>query len=200
MVCLCFSKGLSKEESLKLHFKLRQSGKISPTGRQQILERWCNETERALNKIFQMMFRNFQKLLNWWLEGARCLICKSPSYVHNGWLGVKQHQVTYLKWKKQSKAKVRPLLNWRNAKVVILHVSTSLQSCMHFVPRFFSSLTPYRTLTEVHLLRFQIITLFSAMYSPADIHLILQPILKCMCVFACGFVFAPSLIIQTGWH
>ena len=40
------------------------SGKISQTGRQQIPDRWSDETEKALIKRFETTFRNVQKLLS----------------------------------------------------------------------------------------------------------------------------------------
>ena len=54
-------KGLSKQESLELGFEYRQTGEILQTGRQQIPDRLSDETERALAKMFQITFRNFQK-------------------------------------------------------------------------------------------------------------------------------------------
>ena len=57
---------LSEEESLERGFELRQSGKISQTGRQRIpgITDYGATTgsEGALTKRFQITFRNYQKL------------------------------------------------------------------------------------------------------------------------------------------
>ena len=50
MACLGLQKGLCEEESLEICFELRHSGEISQTGRQQIPDRWSDETEPATTK------------------------------------------------------------------------------------------------------------------------------------------------------
>ena len=53
--------GPSEQKGLELGFEFRHSGKISQTDRQQIPDRWSEETERALTKSFKLTFRMLKK-------------------------------------------------------------------------------------------------------------------------------------------
>ena len=63
MVYLGVSKVLSEQKSMKLGFESRNSGETSQTGMQRIPDRRNDENERALTKILQITFRNFQNRL-----------------------------------------------------------------------------------------------------------------------------------------
>ena len=58
MINLDLCKSLPKEVSVKLGFEIGQGGDISQTGRQQIPDRWSNETEWALTNRFEIVEEN----------------------------------------------------------------------------------------------------------------------------------------------
>ena len=55
---------VEKKKSFELSFEVREGGQFVQTGRQQTRDRWSDQTERTLADRFQIVFRDFQRLLD----------------------------------------------------------------------------------------------------------------------------------------